>query len=91
MYVNLRLQLWYRQPLLYLIHPLAIIRSVYLYTYLRPADMYVESPSPTMVQATSVIPPSGRNQDQYRLVDPASVNSAIVQVNRLYHSFIFQS
>ena len=45
--------------------------------------MYVESPSPTMVQATSVIPPSGRNQDQYRLVDPASVNSAIVQVNKL--------
>ena len=43
-----------------------------------------------MVQATSVIPPSGRNQDQYRLVDPASVNSAIVQVNKLkYDKYLY--
>lgn len=45
----------------------------------RPGDFPVDSPPPTMVQTNSVIPPAGRSQDKYRLVDPASVNSAFLQ------------
>jgi len=45
----------------------------------RPVDTYIDSPPPTMVQTSNVVPPADVVKDKYRLVNPAAVNSAIVQ------------
>ena len=62
------------------------ILELYFYSYVnefycfRPVDTYIDSPPPTMVQTSNVVPPADVVKDKYRLVNPAAVNSAIVQV-----------